>query len=95
MNKVSIKIKLSYKNKNKKILKSFTINTGLTIQNFLKENVIKNELDNMSIKNIGVFGKIVPMSYILKNLDRIEIYEKIKVDAKQRRFNILKKNKNK
>ena len=38
-----------------------------------------------SKNKIGVYGKIVSEDYILKNNDRVEVYESIDMDPKTRR----------
>ena len=50
------------------------------------------EFDNQNYF-IGVFGKIKPKDYIIQKGDRLEIYEHILLDPKERRKLIASKNK--
>ena len=61
-------------------VRPISIEYGTTIGDFLK-NILKFNLKT----DVGIYGKIVNETYIIKDNDRIEIYEKILVDPKIRR----------
>ncbi len=61
-------------------LNSINIESGTTIGYFLT-NILGFDMET----EVGVYGKLVDMSYIIKENDRIEIYEKILADPKIRR----------
>ena len=68
--------------------KTFNILSGTTIKNFISSNRI-SELVNYSF-DIGVFGKIQKLNYIIKPKDRLELYADITVDPKIRRKDLAK-----
>ena len=58
-------------------VKSIDIETGTSIHVFLRD-ILEYEVETP----IGVYGKLVKDTYIIKDKDRIEIYEKIIADPK-------------
>ena len=87
MKKNEIIIKLLALDKNKIFHENFIVKKNTTIQMLLSQNEIIKKLSFLSpSKNkIGVYGKIVSKDYILKNNDRVEMYESIDMDPKTRR----------
>lgn len=70
--------------------KMFSVNKGCTIKDFVLSNNLSSILSNFNFKTykIGVFGKIKKPSYIIKENDRLELYEPTTMDPKARRKNI-------
>ena len=66
---------------------NLTLEKGTTIQELV------NNILNLDIKNykIGVYGKILPLSYTLQDKDRVEFYEDILADPKIKREKRAKK----
>ena len=58
-------------------VKSIDIETGTSIHVFLRD-ILEYEVETP----IGVYGRLVKDTYIIKDKDRIEIYEKIIADPK-------------
>ena len=58
-------------------VKSIDIETGTSIHVFLRD-ILEYEVETP----IGVYGRLVRDTYIIKDKDRIEIYEKIIADPK-------------
>ena len=58
-------------------VKSIDIETGTSIHVFLRD-ILEYEVETP----IGVYGRLVSDTYIIKDKDRIEIYEKIIADPK-------------
>lgn len=90
-----IKVKLYYSRENLLYLKDFVIEENTSIKELLMSIDIKSFLPEFDIHygEIGVFGKIKTRDYIIKNGDRLEIYEPILIDPKERRKLIARKNK--
>ena len=59
------------------VVKSANIESGTSIHVFLKD-ILGYEVETP----VGVYGKLVKSTYIIKDKDRIEIYEKIIADPK-------------
>ena len=74
-----IKVYYCFPDDNYKI-KSLDIESDTNIGNF-----INNILGLDKETPVGVYGKLKEASYIIKNNDRIEIYEKILADPKIKR----------
>ena len=60
-----------------KSINSINIESGTSIHVFLRD-ILEYEVETP----IGVYGKLVKDTYIIKDKDRIEIYEKIIADPK-------------
>ena len=61
-------------------VKSTNIKSGTSISVFIRD-ILGYEVETP----VGVYGKLVTSTYIIKDKDRIEIYEKIIADPKIRR----------
>ena len=61
-------------------VKSINIKSGTNIRVFIRD-ILGYEVETP----VGVYGKLVKETYIIKDKDRIEIYEKIIADPKIRR----------
>ena len=59
------------------VVKSVNIQSETSIDVFLRD-ILEYEVETP----VGVYGKIVDGTYIIKNNDRVEIYEKIIADPK-------------
>ena len=59
------------------LVKSINIESGTSISKFLKD-ILGYEIETP----VGVYGKLVDNTYIIKDKDRIEIYEKTIADPK-------------
>tara|TARA_B100000035_G_scaffold286052_1_gene270076 strand:- start:2592 stop:2849 length:258 start_codon:yes stop_codon:yes gene_type:complete len=66
--------------KNNYQINTIDIAPNTTINDFI-HNILKFDLET----DVGVYGKLVDMTYIIKDNDRIEIYEKILADPKIKR----------
>ena len=58
-------------------IKSINIESGTSIRVFIRD-ILGYEVETP----VGVYGKLVKDTYIIKDKDRIEIYEKIIADPK-------------
>ena len=62
-------------------VKSVNIESGTNIHVFLRD-ILRYEVETP----VGVYGKLVSKTYIIKDKDRIEIYEKITANPKINRI---------
>ena len=62
--------------------KTFIVMPDTTIQFFLEKYNLSHMIKN---SDIGVFGNVKKLNYVLKPNDRLEIYSDIKLDPKIRR----------
>ena len=84
-------IKLFYTLDNDLKYKTFEIYENTSIENFIRKFNI-DELIQKADFDIGVYGKIKDLDYIIKPNDRLELYKKIIADPKMRRKKIAKSN---
>ena len=91
MNSKIISITLYYNQNNSLNKKIFVLKRGITLKNFLKDINVFELCPSFNFENskAGVYGKIVRFDYIVKDNDRIEIYEPIKTNAKIRRSKLV------
>jgi putative ubiquitin-RnfH superfamily antitoxin RatB of RatAB toxin-antitoxin module len=82
-------IKLFYIINNDLKYRTFKIEKNTSIKNFLSLFNI-HEIVDIKHFDIGVFGKVKNLDYIIKPNDRLEIYAKIIADPKIRRKKIAK-----
>ena len=95
MNSKTILVTLYYNQDNLLTKKIFTLKNATTLKNFLEDIDIFELYPSFNFKNskVGVYGKIVKLDYIIKDNDRIEIYEPIKITAKVRRSKLAENKK--
>ena len=95
MNSKIISITLYYNQNNFLNKKKFVLKRGITLKSFLENIDFFKLCSSFNFENskVGVYGKIVRFDYIVKDNDRIEIYEPIKTTAKVRRSKLVKNKK--
>ena len=95
MNSKTISITLYYNQNNSLNKKIFVLKRGITLKSFLKDINVFELCPSFNFENskAGVYGKIVRFDYIVKDNDRIEIYEPIKTTAKVRRSKLVENKK--
>ena len=95
MNSKTISITLYYNQNNSLNKKIFVLKRGITLKSFLKDINVFELCPSFNFENSKacVYGKIVRFDYIVKDNDRIEIYEPIKTTAKVRRSKLIENKK--
>jgi len=95
MNSKTISVTLYCNQDNLLTKKIFTLKSTTTIKSFLEDINIFELYSSFNFENskVGVYGKIVRFDYIIKDNDRIEIYEPIKTTAKVRRSKLAENKK--
>lgn len=84
-----------YISKNNKIIsKNFEYINGLTLNDLLdtlaKQSIFSKEF--LSKKSFGCFGEIINTSYLIKENDRIEILDNLKLSPNDKRKHNFNKN---
>tara|TARA_Y100000996_G_C22509029_1_gene637599 strand:- start:67 stop:342 length:276 start_codon:yes stop_codon:yes gene_type:complete len=82
-------VKLFYTDNNNLKYKTFKIENNTSIKKFIRKFSIHNIIKKEDF-DIGVYGQIKDLDYIIKPNDRLELYVKIITDPKVRRKNIAK-----
>jgi len=58
---------------------------GATVGEVLEQCKLVNEVPDIVIDKVGIFGKLVTMETVLREGDRIEVYRPLKADPRERR----------
>ena len=80
-----IQVEVVYGLPDKQELLSFSVNEGTTIEQAIYESgilAVFSEID-LAIHKVGIWNKVVKLSDILQDLDRIEIYRPLIADPKE------------
>ena len=80
-----IKIEVAYALEEVQYLFSESVEEGITVIEALKGSKLLQELPDLVIDKVGIFGKLVPHETVLREGDRIEVYRPLKVDPRDRR----------
>ena len=90
-----IKIEVIYIKSNNEIIQhNINLESNQDLKSFI-DFLIENSyftLDFLSDKSFGCFGKQIELDYVLKNQDRIEIFEDLKMSPNDKRKHNFKKN---
>ncbi len=80
-----ITIEVAYALKEIQHLFTEEVEEGTTVIEALKSSKLLEELPDISLEKVGIFGKLVSNDTVLKQGDRIEVYRPLKVDPRERR----------
>lgn len=80
-----ISVKIVYALPAKQYIKELTLNTGATVQEAIDLSALTNELEGLVVdpKMVGIFGNKVPVTQVLQDGDRVEIYRPLIADPKE------------
>lgn len=61
-----------------------TVPEGTTVESAILQSHILDQFPEINLQHnkVGIFGKVVPLSHILHDQDRIEIYQPLLIDPK-------------
>jgi uncharacterized protein len=92
-NPKKIQIEIVYARSDKQILRHFEMSEPCTIESALEISGFLTEHPELIEKNltVGIFGKKMPLSTIIQEGDRIEIYRPLILDPKTARLIRVKK----
>jgi putative ubiquitin-RnfH superfamily antitoxin RatB of RatAB toxin-antitoxin module len=84
---MSIRIEIAYATPEKQHLIALDVTTGTTAEQAIQQSAILalyTDID-LSINKIGIFGRACPLSTVLRDQDRVEIYRPLLADPKDAR----------
>lgn len=81
-------IEVVYANKNNQKIFYVEYSDNLTINIAIKKSGILVDFSEINLKkqSVGIYGKVLPLSYIVNPGDRIEIYRPLVIDPKNARW---------
>ncbi len=89
----NIDIEVVYALPEKQVVRQMNLPEGTTVEQAVKLSGILPRFPEIDLlKNkLGIYGKLVPPTTVLRDRDRIEIYRPLKVDPKEARRKRAKK----
>lgn len=83
----NIDIEVVYALPEKQIVRQMNLREGTTVEQAVKLSGILPRFPEIDLlKNkLGIYGKVVPPTTVLRDRDRIEIYRPLRVDPKEAR----------
>ena len=83
----TIHIEVAYATPEKQVLLSLSVPVGTTVAEGIEQSAIQYEFPELKIdpKAVGIFSRKVPLDYLLREGDRIEIYRPLIADPKEAR----------
>jgi putative ubiquitin-RnfH superfamily antitoxin RatB of RatAB toxin-antitoxin module len=84
---LNIDIEVVYALPEKQIVRQMNLPEGTTVEQAVKLSGILPQFPEIDLlKNkLGIYGKLVPPTTVLRNRDRVEIYRPLRVDPKENR----------
>lgn len=86
---MNMRVEVGHATPEKQIIITLSVDDGITAQDaILQSNILSYFPDaphDLTQSRIGIFGKIVSLSHILLEGDRVEIYRSLIADPKQAR----------
>jgi putative ubiquitin-RnfH superfamily antitoxin RatB of RatAB toxin-antitoxin module len=82
-----IDVEVVYALPQRQVLRQLSVSPHTTVEQAVELSGLKSlfpEIDS-SINKLGIFGKLVKPSTVLRNLDRVEIYRPLITDPKESR----------
>ena len=80
-----IKIETAYALEKVQYLFEEWVDPGTTVEQALKQSKLLQEVPEIVIDKVGIFGKLVSLDTVLREGDRIEVYRPLKADPRERR----------
>lgn len=80
-----MRIEVAYALPEKQYLLTEEVQEGCTVGQALEASELLQELPDLNIDKVGIFGRPVDKETILREGDRIEVYRPLKADPRDRR----------
>ena len=81
----TINVEVAYALPDKQVIIPVNVDAGTTIGGAIVQSGIMSEFPELDIEHsqVGIFGKVAPMTKVLADGDRVEIYRPLKADPKE------------
>ncbi|MBN2865759.1 MAG: RnfH family protein [Thiotrichales bacterium] len=80
-----MKIEIAYAPLEEQFIFVEEVPEGCTVEEALAQSKLLQEFPDLNTDKVGIFGRVVDKSLVLRELDRIEVYRPLKVDPRDRR----------
>lgn len=82
---MTIKIEVIYATPERQLCLPLCVDEGSTVEDAIIKSNIQHHFPHIEVNKVGIFGKLVSLSHLLSDGDRVEIYRPLLVDPKQAR----------
>ena len=81
----TINIEVAYAEPEKQLIMPVNVDAGTTVGGAIVQSGIMVKFPDLDIENskVGIFGKVTPMTTVLQEGDRVEIYRPLIADPKE------------
>jgi uncharacterized protein len=81
----SINVEVAYARPEKQVILPVNVDVGTTIGGAIVQSGLMIEFPDLDIENseVGIFGKVMPMTTVLSDGDRVEVYRPLIADPKE------------
>lgn len=81
----TINVEVAYAEPDTQVILPVNIDAGTTVGGAIVQSGIMMKFPNLDIENskVGIFGKVTPMTTVLKEGDRVELYRPLIADPKE------------
>jgi len=85
MNTETINVEVAYALPEKQVIRKVNVDAGTTIGAAIVQSGIMMDFPDIDLENakVGIFGKVAPMTKVLSDGDRVEIYRPLIADPKE------------
>ena len=85
MTRESINVEVAYALPEKQVIRALNVDVGTTIGEAIVQSGIMMDFPELELENakVGIFGKVAPMTKVLSEGDRVEIYRPLIADPKE------------
>ena len=81
----SINVEVAYARPEKQVILPVNVDAGTTIGGAIVQSGLMIEFPELDIEHseVGIFGKVMPMTTVLSDGDRVEVYRPLIADPKE------------
>lgn len=85
MSTETINVEVAYALPEKQVIRAVNVDAGTTIGAAIVQSGIMMDFPELDLENakVGIFGKVAPMTTVLSDGDRVEIYRPLIADPKE------------
>ncbi len=85
MTRETINVEVAYALPEKQVIRALNVDVGTTIGEAIVQSGIMMDFPELELENakVGIFGKVAPMTKVLSEGDRVEIYRPLIADPKE------------
>ncbi len=85
MSAETINVEVAYALPEKQVIRAVNVDAGTTIGAAIVQSGIMMDFPELDLENakVGIFGKVAPMTTVLSDGDRVEIYRPLIADPKE------------